>query len=241
MIEVMIVEDEQKIREGLKILLEDVIKGFTVLWEADNGERALEILNIEVPELVISDVRMPQMNGIELTHLVKLKYPNIPVLLISGYDDFTYVRKGLQLGVEDYLLKPINRKELASVLDGIFKLDERRMAHRTNESIIIREIKELISNNLEGDLSLDHISKVLNLHPNYISNLYRQQTGIKLSDYILKKRMERAKALLQETNLKIYDIAYLTGFSNPKYFSQVFRSNIGETPSKYRDRVNNKY
>src|SRR5690625_2910952 len=156
----MVVEDEQKIREGLKILLEEVIKGYTVLWEADNGKRALEILNIEVSELVISDVRMPKMNGIELIHLMKQKYPDIPVLLISGYDDFTYVRKGLRLGVKDYLLKPINRKELASALDKIFVNNEDDI-YEEDDSIIIQKIKELINNNLAGNISLDYISQAL--------------------------------------------------------------------------------
>ncbi|PXW90115.1 AraC family two component transcriptional regulator [Pseudogracilibacillus auburnensis] len=235
MIKVMVVEDEQTIREGIKILLEEVIMGYEVLWEASNGQRALEILTIEIPDLIITDIRMPKMTGIDFITLLKEKHTEIPVIVISGYDDFLYVREALRLGVKDYLLKPISRKELASILDAIFmnkvKNDEGR---ESNDSMVIHQIKELIDKNVEGDLSLEYISKALNLHPNYISNLFRKQTNLKLSDYILTRRMEKAKELLKNTNLKIYDIAFLTGFSNPKYFSSVFKKSEGMTPHQYR-------
>ncbi|MEI3606445.1 response regulator [Pseudogracilibacillus sp. SE30717A] len=230
----MVVEDEQVIREGIKVLLEEVIMGYEVLWEATNGQRALEILNIEIPELIITDIRMPKMDGINFITLLKEKYKEVPVIVVSGYDDFIYVREALRLGVKDYLLKPINRKELTSILETISIDKEKDNNQDNNEPVIIHHIKDLIDKNLEGDLSLDYISKALNLHPNYISNLFRKHTNLKLSDYIMTRRMDKAKELLKHTNLKVYDIAFLTGFSNPKYFSSVFKKNAGMTPHQYR-------
>lgn len=233
----MVVEDEQVIREGIKVLLEEVIMGYEVLWEATNGQRALEILNIEIPELIITDIRMPKMDGIDFITLLKEKYKEVPVIVVSGYDDFIYVREALRLGVKDYLLKPINRKELTSILETISIDKEKDNNQDNNEPVIIHHIKDLIDKNLEGDLSLDYISKALNLHPNYISNLFRKHTNLKLSDYIMTRRMDKAKELLKHTNLKVYDIAFLTGFSNPKYFSSVFKKNAGMTPHQYRTTV----
>ncbi len=233
----MVVEDEQVIREGIKVLLEEVIMGYEVLWEATNGQRALEILNIEIPELIITDIRMPKMDGIDFITLLKEKYKEVPVIVVSGYDDFIYVREALRLGVKDYLLKPINRKELTSILETISIDKEKDNNQDNNEPVIIHHIKDLIDKNLEGDLSLDYISKALNLHPNYISNLFRKHTSLKLSDYIMTRRMDKAKELLKHTNLKVYDIAFLTGFSNPKYFSSVFKKNAGMTPHQYRTTV----
>lgn len=230
----MVVEDEQVIREGIKVLLEEVIMGYEVLWEAANGQRALEILNIEIPELIITDIRMPKMDGIDFITLLREKYKEVPVIVVSGYDDFIYVRDALRLGVKDYLLKPINRKELTSILETISIDKEKDNNQDNNEPVIIHHIKDLIDKNLEGDLSLDYISKALNLHPNYISNLFRKHTNLKLSDYIMTRRMDKAKELLKQTNLKVYDIAFLTGFSNPKYFSSVFKKHAGMTPHQYR-------
>lgn len=234
-IKVLLVEDEKKIREGIKIILEEVIHGYKVLWEADNGERALDILGIEVPELVITDIRMPKMNGIDFIGLLSEKHPNIPVIVISGYDDYAYVREALKLGVKDYLLKPISPQELASILNNIF--NSKFNTHKTGEKdseLIIDEIKLLIDNNLERKLSLNFISNILGLHPNYISNLFSNHTKSKLSDYIAEKRILKAGDLLQNTNLKIYDIANLTGYSNAKYFSSVFKKYMKQTPHEYR-------
>lgn len=235
-IKVMIVEDEKVIREGLKTLLEDTIKGYTVLWEAPDGVRALEIIEIEVPDLVITDVRMPKMNGIDFIRFLNQKYKDIPILIISGYDDYVYVREALKLGVDDYLLKPISRYELASTLSHILenKLKKNNQDNLDDGLHTINEIKKIIKDNLEKELSLEFISHMLGLHPNYISNLFSKHTKGKLSDYISEQRILKAKELLMNTNLKVYDIAFLSGYTNPKYFSSVFKKKTGHTPQTYR-------
>ncbi|WP_226036177.1 response regulator transcription factor [Aquibacillus saliphilus] len=234
---VLLVEDEQVIRVGIKALLEDVITGYKVMWEAPNGHKALELLNVVIPDIVITDIRMPEMNGIQFITLLRDKLPQVPVIVISGYDDFNYARDALKLGVKDYLLKPVNRSELASILHNIAKEDKSKKSGSNNseESLHIRQIKEVIETHLEEDLTLSFISKTLNLHPNYISQLFKQQTKVNLSDYIVTKRMNKAEKLLVETKLKIYDIANLSGYSNPKHFASVFKKVIGKTPNQYRE------
>ncbi|MCP8615905.1 response regulator transcription factor [Salirhabdus salicampi] len=232
---VLLIEDEKVIRQGIKVLLEDIITGYKVMWEASDGRKGLDMINVIIPDIIITDIRMPEMNGIEFISLLRRKLPNIPVIVISGYDDFTYARDALKLGVKDYILKPVNRSELADTLYRIAGKDvEKSKEHLTEESRQVRQIKELISNNLEEELSLQFISKTLNLHPNYISQLFKQKTSSTLSDYILKKRVEKAKDLLQNTRLKVYDIASLAGYSNAKHFSSVFKKVTGQTPNQYR-------
>ncbi|WP_284141046.1 MULTISPECIES: response regulator [unclassified Virgibacillus] len=234
---VLLVEDEKVIRDGVKTLLEEVITGYSVLWEADCGKRALDIVNIEIPDLIITDIRMPNVDGLEFIGILKNIHPSVPVIIISGYDDFAYVRKALKLGVKDYLLKPINRMELASVLETINKSKQVLVVSEDNigEPTIIKNIKEAVEENLEGNLSLNYLSKTLNLHPNYISQQFSQHTEIRLSDYILDRRMSKAKELLLNTNLKVYDIAHLTGFSNAKHFASVFKKHNEKTPQQYRE------
>ncbi len=233
----LLVEDEKKIRKGIKILLEEVITGYKVMWEASNGYEALEIANIEVPDIAITDIRMPEMNGIDFISFFREKHPLIPVVVISGHDDFVYVRESLKLGVKDYLLKPISRSDLVGVLINIEKNSTDQIDHDPHESINIRRIKDVIEKNLELKLTLDFISNTLNLHPNYISQLFKQQTNINLSDYIKKRRIDKSKELLTQTNLKIYDIAQIVGYVNPKHFSSVFKQIVGKTPNEYRQNV----
>ena len=232
---VLLVDDEKVIRKGIKKLLEDVITGYKVMWEASNGYEALEIANIEIPDLVITDIRMPEMNGIDFISYFKKRHPLVSVIVISGHDDFIYVREALKLGVKDYLLKPISRSELASTLQNI---DKERTSNNDiinpGESVNISKIKDVINRNLEKEITLNFISNTLNLHPNYISQLFKQKTTIKLSDYIMQQRIDKSKELLTQTNLKIYDIAILVGYGNPKHFSVVFKKVVGKTPNQYR-------
>ncbi|MCM3740592.1 response regulator [Oceanobacillus luteolus] len=232
---VMIVEDEKVIRQGIKFLLEEVFTGYQVAWEAENGERALEIIHVDVPDIILSDIRMPKMDGLKFLSYLQDKLPEVPVIVISGYDDFAYVREAFKLGVKDYLLKPIKRSELASVLKKIEKEDI-TYAFREDPPVI-RQIKELIEQHLEEDLSLKFISNTLNLHPNYISQTFKDYTKVNLSDYIVSRRMEKANRLLSQTNLKIYDVAYLSGYSNAKHFSSVFKKYFGKTPQQFKNEV----
>lgn len=230
---VLVVDDEKTIRKGIKKLLEEVITGYKVLWEASNGFEALEILKIEVPDIIITDIRMPNMNGIEFIRLSKEKLPLTPIIVLSGHDDFTYVREALKLGVKDYLLKPVSRSELATILLSIDQSNKKPI--QAGESAHIRQIKEVIEKNFNADLTLQFISQSLNLHPNYISQLFSQETSIRLSEYITQRRIERSKELLVKTNLKIIDISQLVGYTDSKHFATVFKKVVGTTPQQYRN------
>ncbi|OCA81698.1 hypothetical protein A8F94_21495 [Bacillus sp. FJAT-27225] len=235
MTNVLVVDDEKTIRKGIKKLLEEVITGYNVLWEASNGSEALEILNIEVPDIIITDIRMPNMNGIDFIRCSKEKFPLTPIIVLSGYDDFIYVRDALKLGVKDYLLKPISRSDLANILLSIDHSNkENQMSIQVGESAYIRQIKDLIEKNLNADLTLQFISQTLNLHPNYISQLFSQETKIRLSEYITQRRIEKSKELLIKTNLKIIDISQLVGYAHSKNFATVFKKVVGTTPQRFR-------
>lgn len=230
---VLLVDDEQIIRKGIKKLLEEVITGYKVLWEASNGAEALNISNIVIPDLVITDIRMPVMNGLDFIFSFTKKYPQVPVIVISGYEDYSFLREALKLGVKDYLLKPISRDELTSTLQSISKKREKELT--IGESINISNIKSVINDNLEKGLTLNFISSILNLHPNYISQLFKQETGINISEYITKIRIEKAKELLTQTNLKVCDISNLVGFVNSKHFIVVFKKYESCTPFQYKN------
>lgn len=238
---VLLVDDEKTIRKGIKKLVEEVITGYQVLWEASNGSEALEILSIEIPDIIITDVRMPTMNGIDFIRYAKEKLPSTPIIVISGHDDFIYVREALKLGVKDYLLKPISRSDLANILLSIEQsTKEIAKEIQAGDSAHVRQIKELVEKNLNAELTLHFISQSLNLHPNYISQLFKQETNIRLSEYITERRMEKSKELLIQTNLKIFDIAQLVGYGDSKHFATVFKKVVGTTPQSYRQVQNYK-
>ncbi len=248
MYKILLVEDEMMLRAGLKNLIENVIGDFVVTGEAGNGLEALEELRRSLPDLIMTDIRMKRMDGLELIRNVRNQYPVLPILIISGHDDFEYVKSALQYRVSDYLLKPINRVELAQYLTGLKKqLDGRREPRFNHRDLpgnkdenghtkqIIRKVKELINERLDQRLSLQYVANQVHLNSKYLSNLFKAETGKNFIDYVTECLMEQAKQLLKETNLKIYEIANLSGYPNAKHFMTMFKQYAGITASDYRE------
>ncbi|QFK71627.1 response regulator [Pradoshia sp. D12] len=119
---ILIVDDEILIRQGIKHYLDWESEGFQIVGEASNGQEALEMIEVLSPHIIITDIVMPIMNGEELTRVVKEKYPQIEVIILSSYGEFDYVRSAFQCGVVDYILKPkLEAQSLLKVLKTAVK------------------------------------------------------------------------------------------------------------------------
>jgi len=250
MIKILLVEDEEIIRNGLKNLIAQVSTDFQITKEAANGREALDYLQKEVPDFIITDIRMREMDGLTLTAKARERYPQMPILIISGYGDFEYARQALRYGVTDYLLKPIDRLALVSVLDQIRRglvpkegnaslpgeaADKDELPLKNDSRRLIRKVKEYIQGNPDKDLRLQVLAEYVNLNPAYLSQLFKQEAKIHLSDFITDVRMQRAKYLLLNSDLKIYDVARLSGYQSPKHFMLLFKQQVGKTPGAYRE------
>lgn len=242
MYNVMLVEDEKKIQEGLKIMIEEVIGSYRVTAEAEHGFAALELLRMQSVDLLITDIRMPQMNGIELLRHVRGLYPSLPVLIISGHEDFTYAKAAMRHNASDYILKPVDRIELSHFLLNLkARLDRERAVEMPNaeaahEDLTIRRVKELVVSCLDQDVSLPFIAEQVHLNHQYLSTLFKVKTGQNYSDYVTACRMSKAKELLTHTHLKIYEVANLCGYASANHFMAVFRQHCGAKPTEYRKR-----
>jgi two-component system response regulator YesN len=248
MYNVLLIEDEAQIRAGLRHLIEDIIDGFKVAKEAENGLEAIEWMMSETPDLIVTDIRMKGMNGIELIARVRDRMSGVPIIIISGHSDFEYTKKAIQYKVENYLLKPVDRMEFTQQLMYMKKnLDDSRneplrqpapgAAAKENEKKVIRQVKAIVQANLSEDISLQFIANQVHMNPQYLSFLFKLETEQNFVDYVIGCRMGRAKQLLQDTNLKIFEIAQLSGYDNAKYFMTVFKQHIGVTPTDYREKM----
>jgi two-component system response regulator YesN len=243
---ILIVEDELKIRQGLRAIIEDVIPSGCLIREASNGKEALDWLKTQDKvDLLITDIRMNEMNGIDLMKRVKPLYPGLSIIVISGHDEFIYAKEAIRYGALDYLLKPVDRVELANILNRVKEecgivtqiLDVNKEEGERAEKgrLLIRQVKELVNHSLEQDISLQFLADRVYLHPKYLSDIFKRETGQNLSDYVTEKRMEKAKRLLKTTTLKIADISIMCGFANHKYFASIFKHQTGSTPTEFRD------
>jgi len=241
---VILVENEELIRIGIKKLLEKIIGGFKVVCEADNGEQAIRMLYELSPDILITDIRMQVMDGIEMVKQIRKYSRDLPIVVISGYDDYNYMREAIKYNVSDYLLKPINRMEFSECMNKIKKTLEQKqnvdndcnsIQNEDNGRKVIKSIKEILFENCYHNITLQEISKRLNFNYQYLSTLFKKETGKYFSEYLIDVRVDKAKKLLADTNLRVYEIAGMCGYNNNKHFMVMFRKMTGKTPSQYRE------
>ncbi|MFB9273857.1 response regulator transcription factor [Cohnella cellulosilytica] len=259
MLNLMIVDDEPIILKGLINIIE---KGSTPCSEivcAHDGIEALEKMQDFRPDLVITDIQMPEMNGLELINEAKSRELCKRFILLTGFDHTEYLRKAIRCKVIDYLLKPINKIELYDVLANVSieMLGEAsaRQAPWTGSgpgekdptfariessgpmSRNVEKIIHYIHENYALDLSLDQIAEHVYLHPNYISSLFRKETGITFIHYLHLYRIQKAKQLMtKHQEMSFHQISEKVGYENVRHFFSIFKKHCGITPGDYRAR-----
>jgi len=245
MLKLMIVDDEPIILQGIKGMVVDSKTAFTKIVTANDGIEALEMIEYFQPDLVITDIQMPEMSGLEFIREAKKRQVE-RFIILTGYDVFEYARQAIQLQVVDYLLKPINEQELFSLLKkiSVTMTDEKKLdIHPTNEQPqhLNENIKILIDYmkaNYMNDISLTDAGEYVNMHPVYIGQTFRKETGTTFVHYLNQLRVEKAEEMLKEMNdLSLEKIGKCVGYDNRRTFYKVFRKYTGKTPGQYREEL----
>jgi Response regulator containing CheY-like receiver domain and AraC-type DNA-binding domain len=239
---ILLIDDEPKIRNGLTHLL-SAHEGWSVAGAFADAASALKFLYESDCDVIISDIKMPGMSGLDMIREIREKDRGIPILILSGYGTFSFAQRAIELGVRKYLTKPTNPEELTQALEEIER--ERRAeaeSLRSREQVpvsnllVLRAI-EYLESHYAGKIGLREVAGVLYISPNYLSELFKKQTGQTFSDYLLTVRMEKARGFLENVEYRVSDIAAMTGFSDGRYFSSTFKKYYGMTPLEYRNRA----
>jgi two-component system, response regulator YesN len=246
MYNVVLVDDERWVRTSLRKTMERLNLPFAVVHEATNGLEALDWLRTNQADLVLTDIRMPVMDGLQLVRqLHELEHPP-EVVIISGHDDFSFAQQAIKFGASDYMLKPVTEEDLEASLVSLQKKLEKKLAlmassaegkpdaPREGDLSTIEQVIHYVKSRLPGEVSLQEAAAAVYLNPSYLSHLFKQETKINFVDYVLGLRMEEAKRLLCSTSLRISDIAERVGYADVSYFSNTFKRMLGETPSEFR-------
>lgn len=236
---IMIVEDEYLVRQGISSLVDFKKFDMQVIGEAENGIEAWEKIQAECPDIILTDINMPQMNGIKLAQLAREQYPQLHIIFLTGYDDFDYALSAVKLGADDYLLKPFSREDVEAMLIRVKeKLDKEKKQQQVHELVEKAEfsgLEQAIHDRLaDTELSLKSLSFQLGFNSSYLSVLIKKELGLPFQDYLIQERMKRAKLLLLTTDLKVYEIAEQVGFEDMNYFSQRFKQIVGVTPRQFK-------
>lgn len=240
----LLVDDERWVRVSLRKIIERTGLPVQVVHECTNGLEALDWLKDHQADLVMADIKMPVMDGLALVEELRRQRKVQDVIIVSGHDDFRYAQTALRSGVSDYMLKPVEEEDMKM---GLEKWIERREAEREKpsgspaeagadgeDSSAVQRVIKCIKEAMPGQLTLKEAAAKLHMNPSYLSQLFKQQTGVTFSDYVLKVRLEEAKRLLACTSLRMSEISERLGYTDLTYFSGNFKKLTGMTPSEYR-------
>lgn len=253
---ILIVDDEPRTRQGLHRMLEKWCNGRYRIMTADNGRDAMRTLEETEIDLMITDIRMPEISGLHLVaHLKGRDKDRRPsVILISGYAEFDYAHQALQLGVVNYLLKPVSKDKLIEAVTQALDAEEERSralvmrkfvdpqllesnASGENFSEPVREAISYIEARLERTIGLREVAERVHLNASYFSVLFKEQTKLTFSEFVARSRLQKAKEMLLTTKLPIAEIAERVGYQTAKYFNKVFRDYEGRSPGQYRSEL----
>ena len=224
---IVVVEDELRVRHSLVKCIEKISPDYRVVAEADNGYEGMKAVRDFEPDVVITD-------GLSMIRQLKNMGLNPVFIILSGYAEFGYAQEGVRLGIRDYLLKPITVNNLRETLANIENRGrEEEVEEEKQYSACIRAMVETIHNEYGKHLGMDLFAGKYKMAPEYLSTLFAKETGKTFSNYLKEVRMQKAKQLLEETDMKIYEIACQTGYPDQKYFSKVFKEYAGVSAKQY--------
>lgn len=252
----LIADDEFIIRKGLMSLNWSSIRINDVLC-AENGLEAKEILKQKNVDIVISDIKMPGLTGLELAEYVKRYCNNTKVILLTGFSDFEYARSAIRSNVIEYLLKPIKPNELLKIVKVIVNdieainyknelIDEFESisaSMSTTEQILhsfrqsndkVLEILKYMAENYNHDVSLNFLAEKYHFSSIHLSRLIKKETRYPFIDILVGMRLLNAIKFLRINNDKINIVCEKVGFNDQRYFSQVFKKTFGCTPIEYK-------
>lgn len=255
MVKILVVEDENIIRKGLIGTIDWLSAGFVVAGEAINGKDGLEKIEKIKPDLVITDIRMPVMDGLEMLRKAEEKGFKFEKILLTSYGEFEYAQEGIKLGVIDYILKPIDEDIFYKALEKAKEKIKRRETLETVKNIseddteleffnpkiflgkdkniyVDKAIEKIISSYAEK-LNIKDIAEELDISASYLSRKFKDATGETFLDILNKYRIQKSIKLLQKKEYKIYEISEKVGFTDYKHFCNVFKKYFHTAPGDF--------
>jgi Signal transduction histidine kinase len=246
---IVIADDE----DDFRMFLNDSLKGyFKQVYTATNGKEAIELCKKFNPDIVISDVMMPNMNGFELCKTMKssLEISHIPIILLTAMGDKDNTIFGYKQGADFYIPKPFDIDFLLTIINKLIKNKENIHSQLKNiqiipkpeditisnsDEIFLRKVNDIINENIGNNkLSINFITDAVSMSRTSLYNKMKALTGMGVNDYINIIRIEKATELLKNSDLNINEISDSLGFSYPRYFSTTFKQIMGRTPSEYK-------
>ncbi|GAF24181.1 MULTISPECIES: response regulator transcription factor [Shouchella] len=247
MLKVIIVEDEPIILKGLLYRIDWLKTNCIVIGTAESGIEGCQLILEKKPDIVITDIRMPFKDGLEMLQETK-DVCQYEAIILSGYGEFQYAQQAIRLGVHNYLLKPVDLKDFEATLHELaMSVQEKRSSSQSNSHRHVLDLKvewtegssyaadaiRYIEKHYDQKISLAMASKVIGLSTVSVNTKLKERTGYSFNELLTRYRLTKAIQKLQHENSLVYEVAEQTGFSDYKYFSAVFKKYIGTSPKQF--------
>ena len=254
MYRVLIVEDEDIIRKGIAYTMDWMGMGCTIVGEAASGSEGLDKIKELSPDIVLADIMMPVMDGIEMIRTAKAdeSMPLFKSIILTSYADFDYAKKAIDLDVSAYLMKPVDEQELAGAISKIItelekekqfdELLEKKVLAEETEALFIKSDKEndyvqqildFTKEHYSEKISIEAFSDKMGVSASYLSRKFKEATGTSYLDFLNKYRVQQAVKLLETGKYKVYEVPDMTGFTDYKHFNTVFKRYTNVAPSEF--------
>ena len=258
MIRLLIADDEKLEREALADMVSRRFEHEVVLELAENGRKAADTAVLWGADLILMDIEMPGMSGLDAARAVLAQRPACRVIFVTAYSLFQYAHEAVHLGACDYLLKPVDPDELeASIRRAMRQIEaERKLEElaRTTElspaespegensqtAMVMMQVRRYLEDNYMFDLSLDSVGEILHISPAYLSAQFKKYQKMNFLDCLTELRINAAKELLADPFRSSAEVASMVGYEDASYFARAFKKRTGMTPTQYRRQAGKK-
>jgi two-component system response regulator YesN len=246
---VVVIDDHRFIRESIIHSIDWKELGAEIKGEAQNGIEANELILRLKPDIIITDIRMPGIEGLDLVDRIRGFLPRSKIIVITGFQEFEYAQRALKLGVCDLILKPIKNDELiGAVRKAIHAIEqEKKMlqasspegnrASTESYGLLIDSILDYIVQHCTEDITLERVAREFQISTGYASRLIAKATGKGFVQHVCEQRIEAAKRCLSDPRMRIKEIVYACGFSEYSYFRKIFKKYTGCSPQQFRTQL----
>ncbi len=261
MIRLLIADDERLEQDALVGMVNHRFEHEVVLETAENGRKAADTAILWGADLILMDIEMPGMSGLDAARAVLAQRPGCRVIFVTAYSLFQYAHEAVHLGACDYLLKPVDPDELeASIRRAMRQIETERKLEalapvqpepeepaapaagakeeeNSQSALIMAHVRRYLEDNYMFDLSLDSVSEILHISPAYLSAQFKKYQKMNFLDCLTELRINAARELLKDPFRSSAEVASMVGYEDASYFARAFKKRTGETPTQYRKRI----
>lgn len=250
MIKILVADDEDYERALLAEILEKRFAHEAEVRMAENGRLAVDEAALWAADVVLMDIEMPGINGIDAARQILDQRPDCKMIFVTAYSLFTYAQEAVKLGACDYILKPVDPEDVErAVRRAAAQAEAERQlkamaADREllegadgcdKTAVLMGKVKKYLRHNyMLPDISLDSVSAILQINASYFSSLFKRTFGVNFLDYLTELRMEAARELLRDPLRSMAEVAGMVGYESANYFTRAFKKNVGMTPTDFR-------